>query len=129
MQLITQYKQLHKHITERAIYVNDMLARMDVAEHLQEYLPDYCGVPSRIVDLRVSCDTIMLSYTDCDDYTSNWYVDAAYIDMPDEAVKAHYLDLIQHKHEISVARKLRKLKEDAKMFGYKLVKEEEIENY
>lgn len=125
MTIIEQYEQLHKHITERAIYVNDMLAKIDVAEHLQEYLPEYCGVPSSIVDLRVSCDTIMLSYVDCDNYTSNWYVDAAYIDMSDEDIKAHHLNLIQHKHEISVAHKLRNLKEGAKMFGYKLVKEGE----
>lgn len=123
--MIEQYKQLHKHIKERAIYINDMLAEMDVAEHLQEYLPKYCGVCSEAVNMCVSYNVIMLSYTDYDDYTTHWYVDAAYIDTPDEAIKTYHLDVIESEYNKDMAHKLRNLHEDAKMFGYRLVKEEE----
>lgn len=123
MTLVEQYKQLHNTITERAIYINDMIAQMDVDEHLQDYLPDYCGVCKEVVDLCVSYNVVMLSYVDCDDYTTHWYVNSDYIDMSDKDVKAHYLQTIKDKHEIAMAHKLRNLKEDAKMFGYKLVKE------
>lgn len=123
MTLVEQYKQLHNTITERAIYINDMLAQMDVAEHLQEYLPDYCGVCKEVVQLCVSFNVVMLSHVDYDDYTTHWYVNSDYIEMSDEDVKAHYLQVIKNKHEIAMAHKLRNLHGDAKMFGYKLVKE------
>lgn len=124
MTLVEQYKQLHNTITERAIYINNMLARMDVAEHLQDYLPDYCGVCKEVVQLCVSYNVVMLSYEDCDNYTTHWYINSYYIEMSDEHIKEHYLQVIKDKHEVAMALKLRNLHGDAKMFGYKLVKED-----
>lgn len=125
MTLVEQYEQLHNTITERAIYINDMLARMfkEVPKEHISYLPQYCGEFPDEVKMEVSLASIFITHVDVDNYTTIWTIDAAYIEMSDEDVKAHYKRKMQSLYDKDKQRILCNLENDAKMFGYKLVKE------
>lgn len=123
MSLIEQYKQLHKTILERAVYINNLIKDMPVRDDLAEYKPNRIYGSGSDLVLSVEGNELVLSYYESyENYTEYWKVSEEYLDMSDEDIKQDWIKWAEHLHEAHLYKRTNDLKREAELLGYELVK-------
>lgn len=120
--LIEQYEELHNKVKERALYINDMLAELELPEHLENFSTPYCGVMAEALNMKVWYNCITLTYSPSyEDWEDQWHVNKDWIDMEDADVIAAYLQNRDSAYQIERQHDLERLKREAEMFNMMLV--------
>lgn len=98
-----------------------MLNEMDVPYEIQ--LPVWCGVDTDYLKMEVDNGLVILTENvPYEDYQNHWTISTDYLDKDDEWIKQDYLKYMQGKYDQQKACELARMKHQAEMFGYELVK-------
>lgn len=120
--LIEQYEAIHNKVKERALYINDMLAQLELPEHLENSRTPHCGVMVEDLSMKVWYNCVTLTYLPpYEDYEEQWHVNKDYIDMEDGDVVPTYIKYLEDCYQIEKQHDLKRLKREAEVYNMMLV--------
>lgn len=126
--LIQRYTDAKEMLKRRALYINNLLAGIELPEYLEDYTYiGYCGVTLEHLEMDVTDAFITLIYPHSyEDIDETWTIEAAWVDIGDEDVIREYKTILLDKVEKERERKIKNLQRDAEYLGYEIVKKENV---